>query len=257
MPGVNEAAAWREVLVRPEAATGMPDDDAAPTGADRCPVRPCPYCALNLRHNIDLAGLYAHWTVISTEATRIHLENIASHRQKLIEIHAIFLRMGHTAPPPPPSPQGPLTFGTAGSGAAAADAATGAASSSDGMPAPAGCTAAQWSTFTSYRNYVWQFRSGKKQNTWSDYDDTSQLTLEAAFNQYETQRVRLKVEGWEYFIDLQDMTQLSKETTTTRAIRRVTRNEAIMESMDRESRRQDALALIMMLNHIPSSARVD
>lgn len=220
----KSSAAGRGVWTRPTPEAGMADDADADTRDDLCPVLPCPYCALNVRHDVDMDGLYACWNVINNEANRIYMENAVNHRQKQMHLQAILLRMGHTMPPPPPPPPGPLTCWTAWSGAPAADAATGAASSFDGMPAP-------WIPWTSYRDYSWQFRSGRKQKTWSDYDDAYQTTIETTFGQGRP-GVDLTIDTWDYAIDFQAMTQMSRETNMTRGVRRVTRDEAMLESKD-------------------------
>ena len=200
--------------------------------SSQCPLHPCPFCHLKLRHDSSERDV-RHRCRDITLHTRFQIRIMLS--QYVCRSSAarnILLGMGSTAKLPVAlSAQELVGAETSDDFVEAMEKFVTSAYSggADGVNATVGSTATgSGSSTTGRKRYMdsdeypqWQFKSGQKKRKWTAYDRDCTEQLEEAHSQGE-HTVHLEIGRWRYVIYLAGFTQLSLNTNTRRDVRRLT-----------------------------------
>jgi len=213
--------------------------------SSQCPVLPCPYCAVALPHNATSDDVVAKClqmtaytnkeldTIVRRYAMRCgaarHILKIHDTARLLPAASSLFALVGeqlcrdylwHMTTvidplercPPQPHHDGPHPMGPAA--AAGPQASTGSGSTPTGLK--------RWMDDDEFPQ--WQYMGGKKKNKWAPYDHATNEHLEGAYHAGAVM-VELKIDEWEYTVNLRDLTQTNTENATIRRVRRLAEAE--------------------------------
>ncbi len=207
-----------------------------------CPLLPCPFCELGLPHNVQTEQVCDHWFSYHSAHWEQHQASVLAYHTKLMAYIAIVALHGRPLPPPPPAQS---AAGAASSEASPISHVAPAmdelrrsrgpvVSSNTSSAEPSfykhkGAYHASYYDYASLRGFVWQYAGGKR-HRWTEYDDSVQDEIEAAYTTAPGDTYDLVVSDWHYMLDFEALTQTSVENETTRAIRRWDRDEFLMNA---------------------------
>ena len=209
---------------------GLPSSDGP--GGLNCVSRPCPFCAIGMRHDVLKDDVVSWWRrrcldfLLDTDAQ--------GDGPWLFFIHAMAVRSIMRGPPPPPPSEIPPAQATAtkqnGSVENSAGTCVGGSPGSSGLApvqAPQSEHTGPLPTRGNERAEHWQYRGGKQgAGSWRWMDAETSRRLEDAYLAGRDSLVLPAEEGWKYLYDFRTMTQTSIPTgddaPTTRAVQRVT-----------------------------------
>ena len=222
-----------------------------------CPAMPCPYCVLELDHLATHEAVIGRWRRLESQfftsggSHQVHLMRAAavawvdeavrsdhevSSRESWARVgrlepathaHAVCQRLVSTVPRTAIYLEGffwggegpsPVSRSISACGPSRPREVTSLESASSGCDAAA-CPPWRLDEPSDPDAVAWfYYRSGKKMNQWSLYDDTSQVILRRIWND-DRGNAYLDLDGWCYEIDLQAMTQTPLGSGTLRGVK--------------------------------------